>query len=114
MSRLTALVMSVVFGVLQGEFEADPQWLHVEISMEEDGFMCPFLTPMFLGILEDKGADWVICRPQLSEIEFCVPLEMGRSEAGYIDWLTGIGYQDQHIAFQRFDTLSVQPQVPAP
>ena len=50
--------------------------------MAEDGFMCPFLTPMFIGILEDKGADWVVCRPQESEIAFCVPLELRQSQEG--------------------------------
>lgn len=89
-------------------------WLRVEVTMEEDGFMCPFLTPQFMRILEDKGADWVRCRPQDSAIDFCVPLEHARSPEGYSEWLTGLGYSPQHIHFLQFDTLSVMPQLPAP
>ena len=82
--------------------------------MAEDGFMCPFLTPMFIGILEDKGADWVVCRPQESEIAFCVPLEFAQSQEGYIDWLEKLGYQRHQVSFLQFDTLTVMPQIPAP
>lgn len=82
--------------------------------MAEDGFMCPFLTPMFIGILEDKGAEWVICRPELSKVEFCVGLEHARSQEGYVDWLTDLGYAESQIAFGVFDTLSVMPPIPTP
>lgn len=94
--------------------DQDPTWLRVEVAMAEDGFMCPFLTPMFIGILEDKGADWVICRPQASEIEFCIPLGLAQSQEGYVDWLTDLGYEEQHVTFLQFDTLATQPEIPAP
>ncbi len=82
--------------------------------MAEDGFMCPFLTPMFIGILEDKGADWVVCRPHESEIEFCVPLALAKSQEGYTEWLTQLGYQAHQVTFLQFDTLATQPEIPAP
>jgi len=94
--------------------DASPPWLHVEVYMAEDGFMCPFLTPLFAEILEDKGAEWVICRPEQSKVEFCVALEVAEDQQGYIDWLQDLGYQADHISFGAFDTLSVLPSIPAP
>jgi hypothetical protein len=88
-------------------------WLRVEISMAGDGFMCPFLTPMFLEILEEEGkVDWVVCHHQQSEVEFSVPLEFAKSQKTYSQWLTGLGYQEAHITFLQFDTLLVQPAIP--
>lgn len=94
--------------------DSDPPWLHVEVSMAEDGFMCPFLTPLFVEILEDKGAEWVICRPQQSKVLFCVGLDDARDQQGYTEWLLDLGYQEEHISFGVFDTLSVLPPIPAP
>jgi hypothetical protein len=88
-------------------------WLKVEIAMAGDGFMCPFLTPMFLEILEEEGrVDWVQCRHQQSEVEFLVPLEFAQSQKTYTQWLTGLGYQEAHITYLQFDTLLVQPEFP--
>ena len=81
--------------------------------MAGDGFMCPFLTPMFLEILEEEGnADWVVCRHQQSEVVFSVPLELAQSKKTYTQWLTGLGYQEAHITYLQFDTLLVQPPIP--
>jgi hypothetical protein len=114
MLHWTAIVVALFFGGHVEEFSSGNPWLKVEISMADDGFMCPFLTPMFIGVLEDKGADWVVCRPQESEIAFCVPLEFAQSQEGYTDWLEKLGYQRHQVSFLQFDTLSVQPQVPTP
>ena len=114
MLHWTAIVFALFFGGLNREVFPDTAWLKVEVAMADDGFMCPFLTPMFIGILEDKGADWVICRPQESEVAFCVPLEMAQSQEGYIDWLEKLGYQRHQVSFLQFDTLMVQPQVHSP
>lgn len=114
MLHWTVIIVALIFGGLEEENSFDSPWLKVEVSMAEDGFMCPFLTPMFIGILEDKGADWVVCRPQESEIAFCVPLEFAQSQEGYIDWLEKLGYQRHQVSFLQFDTLTVMPQIPAP
>lgn len=87
-------------------------WLRVEIAMAGEGFMCPFLTPMFMEILEEKGADWVQCRHAESEIAFCVPLAKAQDQKTYTQWLTGIGYQEAHITYLQFDTLLVKPPNP--
>ena len=114
MLHWSLIVVALIFGGLKGEDSPEDAWLQVEIAMADDGFMCPFLTPMFIGILEDKGANWVVCRPQESEAAFCVPLDMARSQEGYIDWLEKLGYQRHQVNFLQFDTLLVQPQVPTP
>lgn len=114
MLHWSAVVVALVFGGVVEEISSDNPWLKVEISMADDGFMCPFLTPMFVGILEDKGADWVVCRPQESEISFCVPMESAQSQEVYVDWLQKLGYQGHQVTFLQFDTLSVKPQVPTP
>ena len=94
--------------------QQDPAFVRVEIKMAEDGFMCPFLTPMFLDILDRKGAEWVVCRPQESEVEFCMSLLKAQGQDVYTDWLTQLGYASTQIEFAAFDTLTVIPAPPAP
>lgn len=101
-----------VFGPVSPEM-GGPRWLKVEIAMGGDGFKCPFLTPMFMRILEEEGAaTWVECKRERSEIEFCVPLESAQPQSTYTVWLTDLGYQESAITFLRFDTLTVQPKQP--
>lgn len=114
MLRFCFALLSLLTTISASLENSDPPWLHVEVSMAEDGFMCPFLTPLFVGILEDKGAEWVICKPQQSKVQFCVALEEAEDQQGYIDWLLDLGYEADHISFGVFDTLSVLPPIPAP
>ena len=109
--RCLAFLALIVGLPHDGEIQ-DPPWLKVEIAMAGEGFMCPFLTPMFLEILEEKGADWVHCRRAESEIAFCVPLDKAQDQGTYTHWLTGLGYQEAHITYLQFDTLQVQPPKP--
>lgn len=109
----TSLLCAVMLPVSIGSGEGGP-WLRVKVHMAESGFMCPFLTPMFVEILEDKEADWVLAKPQESVVEWSVPLHAGRSQEGYVDWLTALGYGEEQITFLQFDTLQVQPSIPAP
>jgi hypothetical protein len=114
MLHLCLTILSLWTGPVIAGSVMEPAWLRVEIAMAEEGFMCPFLTPLFKGILEDKGADWVICRPQQSQVIFCTPLALAQDQEGYIDWLTDLGYEEEHVTFLAFDTLSVMPSIPAP
>lgn len=108
-----SLLCALLFPASVESGEGGP-WLRAKVHMAESGFMCPFLTPMFVGILEDKEADWVQARPQESVVEWSVPLQSGQSQEGYVDWLTALGYGEEQITFLQFDTLLVQPSIPAP
>jgi hypothetical protein len=109
------LVFKVVLSCLSVfPSQSDSTFVRVEIKMAEEGFMCPFLTPMFLEILEDKGAEWVVCRPQESEVEFCTGVFKSKSKEVYTDWLTQLGYAEAQIQFAVFDTLATLPPLPTP
>lgn len=82
--------------------------------MDADGFMCPFLTPMFLVILEEKGALWSVRNAEEGTIEFCLPLDAGSSPEVVSDWLTQLGYEERHIRYPVFDTLPEPLPHPSP
>ena len=93
---------------------AESPTLHVEVSMEARGFMCPFLTPMFLGYLEDRGAHWVHHDPHASTVEFALPLDSLSGQEAVTDRLVLIGYEARQVEFLRYDTLATVPAHPAP
>ena len=76
--------------------------------------MCPFLTPMFLGYLEDRGAHWVQHDPQASTVEFALPVDSLTGQHAITDRLVLIGYEARQVEFIRYDTLSTVPAQPAP
>ena len=88
--------------------------LHVEVHMEARGFMCPFLTPLFIGFLEDRGAHWVYHDPHASTVEFAMPLDSLSGEQAVTDRLELIGYEARQVAYLRYDTLASVPASPAP
>lgn len=96
------------------QISPEPLTLHVEVSMAARGFMCPFLTPLFLGFLEDRGAHWVHHDPQASTVEFALPLDSLSGQQAVTDRLELIGYEARQVAYLRYDTLSSVPASPAP
>lgn len=104
------------FGLAPGSCmaQSDTVHLHVEVHMDADGFMCPFLTPMFLGILEDKGALWSARDVEAGTIEFCLPLDASPSPDGLTRWLVQLGYEERHIRYPVFDTLPHPLPPPGP
>ena len=104
----------IAASLLVNSAQPDLAFVRVEIKMAEDGFMCPFLKPMFLGVLEDKGVEWVVCRPKSSEVEFCTALTKSESMEVYSSWLTQLGYADAQIQYTAFDTLAFLPSPPLP
>lgn len=104
------------FGLLSAPCmaQSDTEHLHVEVHMDADGFMCPFLTPMFLDVLEDKGAVWSLRDVEEGTIEFCLPLGSAPSPEGLADWLVQLGYEERHIRFPVFDTLPEPLPHPSP
>lgn len=88
--------------------------VHVEVTMDAHGFMCPFLTPMFLGHLEDRGAHWVSHDPDASSVEFAMPLDSLQDEEAFTRYLVLIGYEEKQIGYPRFDTTATVPAPPAP
>lgn len=93
---------------------SEPPTLHAEVSMDARGFMCPFLTPMFLGYLEDRGAHWVHHDAEGSTVEFAIPLDSLSGQSDITDRLVLIGYEAKHVTFARFDTTLTVPTAPAP
>lgn len=96
----------------QPALPADTAAVQVRIHMAEDGFMCPFLTPVFLDVLDKKGAAWVVPRPASSEVEFAAPLEVAPDQEALRDWLRQVGYDPELVSFPVFDTLDVLPPIP--
>lgn len=94
--------------------QADSPFIHVEVSMDAHGFMCPFLTPMFLGFLEDRGAAWVSHDPDASVIEFAMPLDSLHSSRDFTEMLVLIGYEEDQVGYARFDTTAAMPSPPTP
>ncbi|MDA9863923.1 hypothetical protein N9C70_02520 [Flavobacteriales bacterium] len=92
----------------------DPAFLHVEVTMEAHGFMCPFLTPMFLGFVEEKGALWVHHDPDASVVSFAMPMDSVSSAEEFTERLVLIGYEQKQIGFARFDTTATLPTPPMP
>ena len=94
------LLANVIFLLLSWACSAqDNAFLHVEVTMEAHGFMCPFLTPMFIGFLEDRGAEWVQHDPDASSIEFAMPLDSAIQQ-DFTDRLVLIGYEAKQIGFE--------------
>ena len=96
------------------QISSESATLHVEVSMAARGFMCPFLTPLFLGFLEDRGAHWVHHDPEASTVEFALPLDSLSGQQAVTDRLEIIGYEARHVEYLRYDTLSSVPASPAP
>ena len=107
-------VVSLIWLLALPPVASEEPTLHVEVSMAARGFMCPFLTPMFLGYLEDRGAHWVQHDPQASTVEFALPLDSLTGQHAITDRLVLIGYEARQVEFIRYDTLSTVPANPAP
>ena len=87
--------------------------LLVTVHMEGEGFMCPFLTPLFLDILETRS-HWVKSRPRESCVQYAQPLEEAWSQNGIRGVLESIGYPEDGAVFLQWDTVSVVPEMPVP
>lgn len=87
--------------------------LHATVSMDGDGFMCPFLTPQFLDVIGSR-AHWVEARPLDSEVEFAIPMEQAWSQHALIDMLSDIGYPADGAHILQWDTVGVIPSKPTP
>jgi len=109
----TSLIIVGLCSVVQCA-DAQEACVHVEVTMEAHGFMCPFLTPMFLGHLEDKGAHWVSHDPDASSVEFALPLDSLTDAEAFTRFLVLIGYEEKQIGYPRFDTTAVVPPNPEP
>ena len=92
----------------------EPMFVHVEVNVDSHGFMCPFLTPMFLGYVEDKGAIWVHHDPDASLVSFALPLDSLASADEFTERLVLIGYQEEQVNYARFDTTATAPHPPQP
>ena len=93
---------------------AQDSTLHVEVSMAARGFMCPFLTPMVVDYLEEKGAHWLNHDRQASTIEFAMPLDSMDGPDALTRRLVLIGYEERHVGYSRFDPTTTIPAAPEP
>lgn len=66
--------------------------LHFAVRADENGFMCPFLTPMFLQKMRDLGATDVRKDQDLT-IYLSAPPASGLHAERILSILEGIGYQ---------------------
>ena len=115
MVRLFPILAAVFIGCLfVPEMKGQTECVHVEVTMEAHGFMCPFLTPMFLGHLEDRGAHWVSHDPDASSVEFALPLDSLQDAETFTRYLVLIGYEEKQIGYPRFDTTATVPAQPEP
>ena len=111
------LLLSVMVWLICGSTSVNGQeslYVHVEVTMEAHGFMCPFLTPMFLGFLEDRGAEWIVHDLDASTVEFAFPLDSLQTARDFTDRLVLIGYEEKQVGYARFDTTGTLPNPPAP
>lgn len=108
MKLLVLLLVFLSCAELSAQNQAS-EFVHVEVTLEAHGFMCPFLTPMFLGYLEDRGCAWVHHDPNASLVSFALPLDSLRAEDEFTERLVLIGYQEKQIAYTRFDTTATLP-----
>jgi len=102
-------------GVLPGPFESRQGGGHllVTVHMGGEGFMCPFLTPQFIDVVDDR-AHWTRALPLESSVQFAVALDQSWTQDGLLDVLTSIGYPEDGASFLQWDTLAVVPPMPEP
>lgn len=84
-----------------------------EVEMSGEGFMCPFLTPQVIDVLEEH-AHWVEALPTLSRIRFAMPTDKAGSPSKFEALLESIGYPEGGAVFLQWDTLSTIPEAPEP
>ena len=87
--------------------------LLVTVHMEGEGFMCPFLTPQFIDLLETRS-HWVQPQPLESRIHYAQPLDEAWSQDEVAAVLRDIGYPEDGAVFLQWDTVAVMPVKPAP
>ena len=112
---LLFLILLPLYGEVDhgvGPESDSPLHVHVTVFMAGDGFMCPFLTPQFLDVVQSR-AHWVEARPLESEVEFVVPLEQAWSKPALRGVLADIGYPADGVSFLQWDTVGVIPPSPA-
>lgn len=112
--RTLFLCMGLCLTLPSVQCQSESPCIHAEVGMEAHGFMCPFLTPMFLGFLEDKGAHWVQHDPDASTVEFAMPLDSLQGTQDLTDRLVLIGFDARQVSYNRYDTLMVVPPNPEP
>ena len=95
-------------GQLPGEHH-----LVVMVHMEGEGFMCPFLTPQFIDLLESRS-HWVHPEPLQSLIHYSQSLNEAWSQDEVTHVLKDIGYPEDGAVFLQWDTVAVMPLKPQP
>ncbi len=92
---------------------SDSACVQVVVEMAGEGFMCPFLTPQVVDILEQR-AHWVDAQPAESRIRFVVPLAGAWSPEEISEILKDVGYPAEGASFLQWDTLTTIPNAPEP
>ncbi|MGB1671105.1 MAG: hypothetical protein ACPHCT_06505 [Flavobacteriales bacterium] len=85
----------------------------VTVHMEGKGFMCPFLTPQFIDLLESQS-HWVHPEPLESRIHYSQSLDEAWSQDEVTEVLKDIGYPEDGAVFLQWDTVAVMPLKPQP
>ena len=112
-SWLFLLLLGGILSPGQGGELPGEQHLVVTVHMEGEGFMCPFLTPQFMDLLESRS-HWVHPVPLESRIHYAQGLDEAWSQDEVTAVLKDIGYPEGAAAFLQWDTVAVMPLKPQP
>ena len=97
----------------QGGVPSGEHHVLVTVGMEGEGFMCPFLTPQFIDLLQTRS-HWVYPQPIDSRIQYAQPLEEAWSQGEVTSILKDIGYPEDGAVYLQWDTVTVLPPKPEP
>ena len=76
--------------------------LYFEVDADNHAFMCPFLSPIFMGLLEDAGAYWV-AKDEVHRVHVAFP-EGSMDEQGVLGLAVKTGYMEEIVTVLRRET----------
>lgn len=76
--------------------------LYFEVDADNHAFMCPFLSPIFMGLLEDAGAYWV-AKDEVHRVHVAFPLG-SMDEEGVLGLAVKTGYMEEIVTVVRRET----------